>query len=66
MTEMNWIPCSERLPETEGLYLTTNVFSASVKHVLIRQYDDIQKCWVGVDNAEITAWMPLPEPYQPE
>lgn len=64
--EMNWIPCSERLPETEGLYLTTNVYSPSVKHVLVRQYDVIQECWMTAQNVEITAWMPLPELYLEE
>ncbi len=62
--EMNWIPVTERLPETEGLYLTTNVYSASVKHVLVRQYDAIQECWMADQNVEITAWMLLPAPYQ--
>ena len=62
--EMNWIPCGERLPETEGLYLTTNVYSPSVIHVLVRQYDAIQECWMAAQNVEITAWMPLPAPYK--
>lgn len=52
-----WIPCSERLPEKDGYYLTTTMYRQ-----VYRDY------WNG-DNFDRTemviAWMPLPEPYNP-
>lgn len=53
-----WIPCSERLPEKDGYYLTTTMY-----YQVYRDY------WNG-DNWDrtemIIAWMPLPEPYKGE
>ena len=59
--ECQWIPCSERLPEHGGWYITTR-----------RIKKDNDKCvgllWYSTahgwewDNA--IAWMPLPEPYR--
>lgn len=54
--EQPWIPCSERLPEERGFYLTTTKDKAV--------YCDH---WNGdnFDRTEIViAWMPLPEPYR--
>lgn len=72
--EQRWIPCSERLPEENGQYLIT------VKYVHVDDYEDIYSEhgeWADgkwdmfifghcgkVEN--ITAWMPLPEPYKGE
>jgi len=58
-----WIPCSERLPKEEGLYLV------SVKNEHDRRYS--KTCWFhGDDNwfarQDVVAWMPLPEPYKAE
>ena len=54
-TEPHWIPCSERLPEERGFYLTTTKDKA-----VYRDY------W-NEDNFDRTemviAWMPLPKPY---
>ena len=61
----HWIPVTERLPEDE-------------RNILITYYDDITIGWYrksentwmiyeGEGNAEpdeVTAWMPLPEPYK--
>lgn len=56
--EPKWIPCSERLPEKDGYYLTTTMY-----YQVYRDY------WNG-DNWDrtemIIAWMPLPEPYKGE
>lgn len=65
--EPHWIPVAERLPEKEGFYLVT------LKH----RYDDESniryfKCengetyWSLWGNENITAWMPMPAPYQPK
>lgn len=64
-----WIPVSERLPEEPGHYLVT------MKHNDISFVD--QNWYDGEGNNEymddfwrnssnITAWMPLPEPYKKE
>ena len=52
----NWIPCSRKVPEEKGMYLTTTID----KEV----YCDY---WNGVnfDRTELViAWMPLPLPYE--
>ena len=72
-----WIPCSERLPEEEGEYLiwcvsydvttgnkVTNTYGISY-------YDTQFEAWTGVHVGgflwnEVTAWMPLPKPYEEE
>ena len=52
-----WIPVSEKLPEENGGYLVT------VKRGYVTT-----ALWVGnAENwKEVTAWMPLPEPYKAE
>ena len=58
-----WIPVSERLPDVDVEVLTTTDWS------------DVLIAWLGkggaweteeliLDNDEILAWMPLPEPYK--
>lgn len=50
-----WIPCSERLPEEGGNYLTTTMYQ--------EVYCDY---WTGNNfnrTEMVIAWMPLPEPY---
>ena len=56
--EQRWIPCSEKLPEARGLYLTTTK-------------DKVVYCdYWNEDNFDRTemviAWMPLPKPYRGE
>lgn len=58
-----WIPCSERLPEEEGLYLV------SVKNEHDRRYS--KTCWFHGDGnwfarQDVEAWMPLPKAYEEE
>lgn len=64
-TIVGWIPCSERLPEVSGLYLvTTNkygVWAARTDSYSVRDKEWKRK---GDKKAVITAWMPLPEPYE--
>lgn len=68
--EPDWIPCSERLPEKEALYLTTIEFNVGGKdkfHDLLFFRDN--KWWhMGdQDYTDLTlAWMPLPEPWRGE
>lgn len=63
MSLPEWIPCSERLPDVGVEVITTTDWS----DVLIAW---LEKCgaWETeeyiLDNDEILAWMPLPEPYR--
>ena len=69
-----WIPCSERLPNTNGCYLVwrPHFFCGEVGMPSICYFDG-QDTWhdsYGVDfervlnEKDVTAWMPLPEPYK--
>ena len=53
--EQHWIPCSERLPEERGFYLTTT----KDKAVYCDYWNED-----NFDRTEmVVAWMPLPKPY---
>lgn len=54
--ETHWIPCSERLPEERGFYLTTT----KDKAVYCDHWNED-----NFDRTEmVIAWMPLPEAYR--
>ena len=54
--EPQWIPCSERLPEKDGYYLTTTCY----RQVYCDFWNEDH-----FDRTEaVIAWMPLPEPYE--
>lgn len=55
-----WIPCSERLPESDGMYLVTaNVLKKpEVQYVWFQKDAELFVC-----NGTAIAWQPLPEPY---
>ena len=75
-----WIPCSERLPIENGRYLVTfPLFTLQRTWIDILWYGNPTlpnrrvkgKCWYRTDDEwgdvvydEVTAWMPLPEPYE--
>lgn len=65
--KMNWIPVSERLPETSGNYLVTTVhgyiklLEFSTKHSVFNA-SDLQEC--PKYAIAVKAWMPLLEPYK--
>lgn len=53
--DLHWIPCSERLPEKKGVYLTTTMYG----DVFCGYWNEL-----NFDRTEmVIAWMPLPEPY---
>ena len=52
----HWIPCSERLPDKNGYYLTTTCY----RQVYCDFWNEDH-----FDRTEaVIAWMPLPEPYE--
>lgn len=72
-----WIPVSERLPESAGVYIVTREFTDGFECADLTDacYFDGTSTWHN-DNRinhgrayvdkEIKAWMPLPEPYKAE
>lgn len=67
---MNWIPVAERLPEENGRYLVSfrewDVTEWGVSRIRILSYWIDLKMWNIKSPIDVQAWMPLPEPYQPE
>ena len=71
-----WIPCSEKLPEERGLYFVTEQNFGGrkeadmhdvVSHTSYHYGDDKwSDRFYSDDVSNITAWMPLPEPYKAE
>lgn len=66
-SEPKWIPCSERLPEDSGEYLTFQC-SADIKYgwYQVLCYDDGWNCFGSNKKNEVkyvVAWMPLPKPW---
>lgn len=73
--EPHWIPCSERLPEDKDYDET---FSVTIQCEHVDGWDDyvtgyadwtphgwdIQSYYLS--QIKVTAWMPLPSPYQPK
>ena len=62
-----WIPCSERLPNESGEYLTY-VDYADETFIAIDEIDceGILKKWNCTPNYHVLAWMPLPARYKKE
>jgi hypothetical protein len=59
--QQRWIPCSERLPEEDGLYLVTTSKGQVQVHVFSHNGNS-EEYWMRCNKA----WMPLPEPYREE
>lgn len=57
---LKWIPVSERLPE-EGQLVLCSVKKGESEHPIIISKYKPDEWWY-----HITAWMPLPEPYEEE
>lgn len=71
--EANWIPCSERLPSEDGLYLIqTNYMYHGIPNMDVYYWAEGWNCMRllnGMVKREyeidgIVAWMPLPKPYR--
>ena len=69
MTEREWIPCAERLPDERGYYLVTvrhTVRHLMADRVFLDRYIPALG-WDTIDNMtsfEAMAWMPLPDPWK--
>lgn len=60
-TQPGWIPCSERLPESDDeVFVTDDAGGLAV--VGIDWFNSDSDRWYCSQN--VTAWMPLPEPYR--
>lgn len=59
-----WIPCEERLPELDEICLVTEK-DGSIRHCYFDSVDPVLFATVeeGMYVRNVTAWMPLPEPY---
>lgn len=66
-TENEWIPVSERLPET-SVYVLATTEDGEVMNAIIREDFGKEKYWFHrrqeLPKGYIVAWMPLPEPYK--
>ena len=58
-TKSEWTPVNERLPEEDGLYLTTSTKWGTREVFTEIFYEDE---WLWTDG--IIAWMPIPAPYE--
>lgn len=63
-TQPQWIPCSERLPDKDGRYLTTCSNERVLRVDWNIWYNKPKPSWLWEQG--VTAWMPLPEPYEEE
>ena len=64
-----WIPCIERFPEKNGMYLCTqNSYDLATNKKIIRVSTELVEFydgkWRRAKNLVITHWQPLPEPYK--
>lgn len=69
-----WIPCSERLPNSHGIYNVTRIISDGFEcfNIVDTCYFDGTNIWhddtrINHDRkylTDIVAWCPLPEPYK--
>lgn len=59
-----WIPCSERLPE-DGDYVIVTVWEGCVM-IAWRYHNEWETESFSLDDGEVNAWMPLPEPWKGE
>ena len=64
-----WIPCNERLPEKNGMYLCTqNSYDLVTNKKIIRVSTELVEFyngeWRRAKNLVITHWQPLPEPFK--
>jgi hypothetical protein len=62
----HWIPVSERLPEEMGTYLVTLEYKKYGTVVATLWFHNKEIGWDSRVGYAVTAWMPLPKPYEPQ
>lgn len=62
--EHDWIPCRDREPEESGTYLTTVALPFNCKETDIKHYSETRGWTVRHNEFFVTAWQPLPEPWE--
>ena len=63
--EQHWIPVTERLPKEEGFYLVTLGYKHGAEtNIRLFKTESGKRYWRLWGNENITAWMPLPEPFK--
>lgn len=65
LEEPKWIPCSERLPEKEVVYILT-VHYNDCNFIVFDDFCNYKHGWKRWSKQEVLAWMPLPKPYREE
>lgn len=68
LKETQWIPISERLPNENGTYIV-NAVESSIVHVTFAKWMPRMKKWNFSGSRsywKVTAWQPLPHPFQPK
>lgn len=62
LADNRWIPCSERLPKKDELVLVTvwNNINIAWRNI----YGGWESAEDMYEKGDVTAWMPLPEPYR--
>lgn len=76
LEEPQWIPCSERLPNANGIYIVTRRISDGFEYRNITDacYFDGSNTWhddTRINHerkylADVVAWMQMPEPWKGE
>lgn len=62
-----WIPVSERLPEKyEDVLITYRIANEKAARIWIGYRAEMGWCAYEVYHPNVTAWMPMPEPHDPE
>lgn len=68
LKETQWIPCSERMPVESGTYVV-NAIENHMVHVTFAKWMPRMKKWNLTGSRsywKVTAWQPLPHPFQPK
>ena len=66
-TKAQWIPVSERLPEKyEDVLITYRIENEKAARIWIGYRTETAWWTYGVRCQNVTAWMPLPEAYEPD
>lgn len=74
MKDSKWIPCNEKLPESNTKVLAQWILNnwrlddSGKNFIDILSLTDSGEWWgeLGEPNGSVVAWMPLPEPYKGE